>query len=104
MTDKPKATASEVSDQAAIDAQKELIQQRNYSGGSAMLDAEIEAGKQIDDPVEPPSATNRAQENMSSDPTRSLNVETTGIYPPDLSRLEDEGSLAVAKDSPTSDE
>lgn len=104
MADKPKATESEVSDQAAIDAQREMMQQRNYSGGNAMLDAEIEAGKQMDDPVEPPSATNRAQEDVTSDPTRSLNVTTTGIYPPDFSRLEDEGSLSVAKDSPASDE
>lgn len=73
-----------VPNQAASEAQESLDKGRNYSGGDSLLDAEVEAkpSQPMDDSLE---------EHTSGDITKNVkNFNTTGAYPVDQKRLEQE--------------
>lgn len=78
-------------EQAAEEAQKTIVDVRKYSGGNALLDAEIEAGKRMagEPGIDEPIASNFSQgEKDTSDPEDAENFTTTGAYPADQTRLD----------------
>lgn len=103
MDDKPRTAQATVSNQAASEAQETIAQKNHYSGGNALLDAEVEAGTQVKSPpVNQPSATD-ITENRDTDEPASKVFTTTGDYPADFKQLEDQGNLSIAKDSPAAE-
>lgn len=102
MDDKSMAPTGAVSNQAAKEAQQTIAQQNHYAGGNALLDASLQAGTQIDDSIiYQPAATNFAGNQDTDDPTKAKQFTTTGDYPVDLKRLEDQGDLSLIKDIPS---
>lgn len=88
-----------VANQAAAEALQTIAQKNHYSGGNALLDAQIEAGTMVESPpVDYPSATNITENSDTDEP-----VKTTGDYPADLKQLEDQGNMSIAKDSPAAE-
>lgn len=90
---------------AVTDAQESLAESHQYSGGSAMLDAEIQAEQQTSGKpdVEQPTTTNYAGNDKTNDPTEAQQFNTTGAYPSDFQQLEDEGNLSLTKDTPAAE-
>jgi hypothetical protein len=76
--------------QAAAEAQETQYEQKHYSGGNALLDAEVAAEEQVEsNPVnEKLKATNMAGNTDTDDPTDAKNFTTTGDYPADQKRLD----------------
>ncbi|MEH1832712.1 MAG: hypothetical protein V7L29_11675 [Nostoc sp.] len=103
MDDKSMAAQGAVPNQAAAEAQETLARQNHYAGGNALLDAQREAGTQIDDSViEQPAATNIAGNQDTDDPTEAK-FTTTGDYPVDFEQLNDEKDLSLTKDVPSAE-
>lgn len=99
MESKPERIESVTSNEATEDAQAETIEKMSYSGGSALLDAEVKMEKELDGTaVDHPTATN-ITENANSD---QAPIRTTGAYPPSLEQLDDEGDFSIAADNSTS--
>jgi len=76
--------------QAAAEAQETFTQGKDYSGGSGMLDAEIEASQNRlgDEVLDQPAATNIVGgDTDTDDPADAKNFTTTGAYPADQERL-----------------
>ena len=97
------AAQGAVPNQPASEAQETIAEKIHYSGGNALLDAEIQAGKQVKSPpVDRPTATD-ITENRDPEQPDSKNFTTTGDYPPTLSQLEDQGNMSIAKDSPAAE-
>lgn len=85
MNDKPREGA--VPDQPAAEALQTESDVTSYSGGSALLDAEIEASQQLgSEPLEHLDATNIAGNTDNS--SDAQNFTTTGDYPVDEEGLE----------------
>ncbi len=100
MDDKSTANQSAVPNQAALEAQQTIAGQAHFAGGSSLLDAEAQAGTQIDESIEDQSATNLSDDRGTDDPTEAKQFTTTGNYPVDLTQLDDEGNLSLVNDAP----
>lgn len=103
MDDEKRAAQAAVPNQAAAEAQQMQIEKKDYSGGNALLDAQIQAGEQTGSPVDEPIATDIAGNDRTEDPQEAQNITTTGNYPIDRSQLDDEGNLSMVKDTPTAE-
>ncbi len=92
MNDKSIANQAGVPNQEAVEDQEASIESTNYSGGSALLDAQVQAGQQMggDPDVENPSATNIA--GNTNDPVDANNLRITGDYPVDAEHLGQEST------------
>lgn len=88
------------SQQATADAQASQIDRQQYSGGNAMLDAQIQADSQSQ-PEDNTASNVRTQPTLGT--KSSKQADTTGIYPSDLNELDDEGNLSVSHDNPQAD-
>ncbi|OUL34860.1 hypothetical protein BV372_12860 [Nostoc sp. T09] len=89
MDDQTRAAQAAVPNQAAAEAQQTNYEQKSASGGSAMLDAQKQAGEmRQDDPVDHPSASNIAGDTEINDPTDTKLFTTTGNYPVDANELQ----------------
>lgn len=93
------------SSSSADEAQKELANGQHYSGGSAMLDAQIEASNHsLDDaPGENPIATNINDNTALDDPSDAKLFTTSGAYPPQQSEMEKDyrmSAIASEQDEP----
>ncbi len=99
MNNQPEKRAMTPSNNAAEDAQATTAEKMSYSGGNAMLDAEISLQSQATEPgLEHPNATNTPEEVSPDQPI----MKTTGAYPPSLNQLTDQSEGSIAKDSPNS--
>jgi hypothetical protein len=96
MDNKPKAEGLPPN-QPSVDAQKEVSQEINYSGGNALLDADI-AAQASGVSIEQPAVINQAERGTTGDARADKNADTTGVYPSDFTELEDEGELLVSHD------
>lgn len=104
MDDKSMVAQGTVPNQAAAEAQATLTGSVHYSGGNAMLDAEAEAGTQVNSPpVEQLIATNFAGNTDRDDPMEAKVFTTTGDYPVDFEQLNDEEDLSLTDDAPTAE-
>jgi hypothetical protein len=65
-----------------VDTQTTQIDQQQYSGGNAMLDAQIEADLSTQTPEAEPTVTNAPKNDVGSN--KAEQVDTTGPYSPDL--------------------
>jgi hypothetical protein len=87
---------------AAIEAQESLAKSHQQAGGSAMLDASIQADEQTNPhtttDAEHPAGSNQTGASRRTDPTKAEQFDTTGAYPPDFQQLDDEGSLSMKSD------
>lgn len=86
---------------AIVDAQTTQADQQQYSGGNAMLDAQIQADMSTELPETELTVTNAPKD--TSDVNKAEQIDTTGAYPPSLQQLEDESDLSVSKDNPNED-
>lgn len=104
MDDKSRTAQGTVSNQAASEAQETVAENVHYSGGNALLDAQAQAGTQVESPpVEKPIATDITENHNTDDPAKSKNFTTTGDYPADFNRLDEQGNMSIAKDSPAAE-
>ncbi len=90
MENKPEKIQAAVSNEATEEVQAATIQETSYSGGSALLDAEITLEKEMDAAVDYPAATNITGD---SEPEQGA-IRTTGAYPASLEELEDEEDIS----------
>jgi hypothetical protein len=104
MDDKSMTAQDTVANQAASEAEETIAQKNHYSGGNALLDAQVEAGTEVESPpVDQPIATDITDNRDTDDPGSAKVFTTTGDYPTDFKRLEDEGNMSIAKDSPAAE-
>lgn len=104
MDDKSMAAQEAVANQAALEAQASSIGAIHSAGGNALLDAEAEAGTEIESPpVEHPIATDFTADRDRDDSTEAKVFTTTGDYPVDFEQLNDEGNLSLVSDTPSAE-
>jgi len=103
MDDKSMALQGAVPNQAALEAQQTIVGQMHTAGGSALLDAEAQAGTQLDNAISDPAATDFSGDRDTDDPTEAKQFTTTGDYPVDLTQLDDEGDLSLTNDTPSAE-
>lgn len=94
-------------DQAAAEAQRARTDANQYSGGDALLDAQVKLSQQqgSEPPVEDPAATNVTGRTHKDEPKKAKNYTTTGAYPVDRKQMEKDytpsPSLANNPDEPS---
>lgn len=99
MENNPEELKAATTNEATEEAQAEIFEKASYSGGRALLDAEITLEKEMDAAVENPTATNMTGETT---PDQGA-IRTTGAYPTSLEQLEDDEDIStyIARDSAT---
>lgn len=103
MDDKSMTAQDTVAKQAAAEAQETVTEKNHYSGGNALLDSQVEAGTEVESPpVDQPIATDITDNRDTDAPTVKV-FTTTGDYPADFKRLEDQGNTSIAKDNPATE-
>lgn len=90
MENKSERIQAVASNEATEEAQAATIKETSYSGGSALLDAEITLEKEMDAAVDYPAATNITGD---TNPDQAA-IRTTGAYPASLEQLEDDEDIS----------